>query len=212
MTQEGAAWVIHGLLCRSPPPSQQFCHEILKNNPEMIDLLFKCAAFVRPPWYPESQVDSIASESIAMLFRISPHTIPGVVVKVEDSIQTMADDEWNTLVESLKILTSRPNWVDMLLNVWKTIDNEKWQDVQRYVYVIFVSSWIVHIRRMLKQVTSRYHAQTDIDDESLLAVFEYRGSSPLYFLISSMRKIKTKNYSIMSYLNGKACCHAHACC
>jgi hypothetical protein len=138
MAQESAAWVIHGLLCRSPPPSQQFCYEILKNNPEMIDLLFRCAAFVRPPWYPESQVDSIASESIAMLFRVSPHTIPGVVVKMEDNIQTMADSDWNALVESLKILTSRSNWVDMLLKVWKMIDNEKWQDLQRYVSINYL--------------------------------------------------------------------------
>ena len=99
----------------------------------MIDLLFKCAAFVRPAWYPESQVDSIASESIAMLFRVSPHTIPGVIVKVEDIIQTMADNDWNGLVESLKILTSRPNWVDMPLNVWKMIDKERWQDLRVYV-------------------------------------------------------------------------------
>lgn len=97
----------------------------------MIELLFKCAAFARPPWYPESQVDSIASESIAMLFRVSPNTIPGVVVTVEDSIQTMADSEWDALVESLKILTSPPNWVDMLLNIWKMINNEKWQDLER---------------------------------------------------------------------------------
>jgi len=133
MAQESAAWVVHGLLCRSPPPSQQFCYDILKNNPEIIDLLFKCAAFVRPAWYPESQVDSIASESIAMLFRVSPHIIPGVIVKVEDSIQTMADSDWNALVDSLKILTSRPNWVDMPLNVWKMIDKERWQDLRLYV-------------------------------------------------------------------------------
>ena len=90
MAQESATWVIHGLLCRSPSPNQQFYYDILKNNPEFIDLLFECAAFVRPPWYPESEVRSIASESIAILFRISPHTVPGVVAKVEDSIQTMA--------------------------------------------------------------------------------------------------------------------------
>ena len=44
------------------------------HNPEMIDLLFRC---VRPPWN--------------LKLTQSPHTIPGVVVQVEDNIQTMAD-------------------------------------------------------------------------------------------------------------------------
>lgn len=91
ISQEGAAWVIHGLLCRSPPPSQQFCYDVLKNNAEMIDLLFRSTSDVLPSFVLRGiqnlkLVDSIASESIAMLFRVSPHTIPGVAVKAEDSI------------------------------------------------------------------------------------------------------------------------------
>lgn len=37
----------------------------------------------------------------------------------------MADGEWNALVESLKILASRPNWVDMLLKVCKDDQHRK---------------------------------------------------------------------------------------
>lgn len=47
MSQENASWVIQGLLVTIPPPSQQFCYEILKHDPELIDLLFKCAVVPR---------------------------------------------------------------------------------------------------------------------------------------------------------------------
>lgn len=66
---------------------------------------------------------------------------------------------------------------------------------------------------MLQQVTSRYYAQTNIDEESFLAIFEYRGPSlPPISLHRSMHRSETKTNSVMSYLNAKTYRHAYACC
>jgi len=45
---------------------------------------------------------------------------------------------------------------------------------------------------MIKQVTSRYFAQTQLDEESFLAIFEYRGPSHGLVLYVSMRKSETE--------------------
>jgi len=131
MAQESAIWTVHGLLCRAPPPSQQFCLNILQHNPEIIDLLFECALDPRPAWYPEKQVDSIACEALVLFFRVSLDSVPGVSVSVEDALQEEVDAEWTALVESLKILTSRKDWVEKIIAVWKKIDDEKWQDLKQ---------------------------------------------------------------------------------
>lgn len=122
MSQESAAWCIQGLFLRSPPPNQTFCLEMLKHNPEVIDLLFECATLERHPWYPETQVDAIACEVITLLFCMSLEAVPGTSVR--------PDADRAPLIESLKILTSRPNWSKKLLAVWKKIDDEKWQHIK----------------------------------------------------------------------------------
>jgi hypothetical protein len=131
MAQENAMWAIHGLLCRSPPPSPQFCADVLSHDPELIDLLFRCAAISRPPWYPESQVDSIACENLVLLYRISPSSVLGVPNSFNGpEEQNTADDEWKGSIDSLKVLTSRPNWVEMIIGVWAKVENERWQDIK----------------------------------------------------------------------------------
>jgi hypothetical protein len=131
MSQETALWAAHGLLCRSPPPSRQFCHEILKHNPEVLDLLFKCTVLPRPAWYPESQAASLSSEILVLLFHYPLGVVPGLSPPFEDAtLRDEADSEWMAMVESLKILTARPNWIQDIIAVWAMIDEENWRQVQ----------------------------------------------------------------------------------
>ncbi|KAJ6616435.1 hypothetical protein B0H10DRAFT_2036985 [Mycena sp. CBHHK59/15] len=166
MSQESAIWTLHGILCRSPPPSQQFALDIIKHDPEILDLLFECATVAREPWYPETQVDSIASEVLMLLFRVYLDAVLGISVQTDKVLQAKKETEWDALVESLKILTSRPNWAQNLIAVWKRIEGEKWQ----------------RIKPMMKQASTQHFAQTPLTRETFLAIFEYRGSSRVCML------------------------------
>jgi len=135
MSQESASWAIQGLLLCTPPPSQQFCHEVLKHDPELIDLLFKCAAVPRDAWYPELQVDSIICEAIVMLFRIPIFSVPGIPISLDYDFQTTTEEEWKAVLDSLKLFTSRPNWVQMILGVWEMMEDETPQSVRKYACV-----------------------------------------------------------------------------
>jgi hypothetical protein len=86
----------------------QFCAAILNYNAELVDLLFRCPVLPRPPWYPQSQVDSIACQALAIFFHVSPSSVLGVAVSFDDPQQKIVDDEWTGLVDSLKVFTSRP--------------------------------------------------------------------------------------------------------
>lgn len=80
----------------------------------------------RPPWYADLEAGSIVCESIVLIFRIPELAIPWVNVKVDSSdVQTEKEQEWNSLVDCLKLLTSRPKWLDLLLGVWNYLEAEK---------------------------------------------------------------------------------------
>jgi hypothetical protein len=112
MSQENAAWRIQGLFIRCPPPNSHFRYQVLKHNPCVIDLLFKIAAMERP-WYADLEAGSILCKSIALIFRLPELVIPGVDIKVDNGdAQKEKEEEWDALVECLKLLTSRPKRVD----------------------------------------------------------------------------------------------------
>lgn len=130
MAQESAIWVASGLLCRWPPPTKQFCLDVIKHDPELLDLLFECAIVKRPAWYPETQVDSVACEVIATLFQVPLDIVPGVPSSITPG---KSEAEWKALLEALEILASRKNWVEKMIKVWAKIDDEKWQSIKPYV-------------------------------------------------------------------------------
>lgn len=159
MAQENAAWAIHGLLCRAPPPSMQYRYEILTRNPELLPLLFQCALVARHPWYPESQVDGIICEVITLLFYVSPHSVPGVIDAVDGVVKEMADEDRKVMIDIFKLLTARPQWPEMLIAIWNNIDDERWQD----------------LKTMSRDRVRLHHAQMPLGNEEFLAIFEYRG-------------------------------------
>lgn len=135
MAQENAAWAIHGLLCRAPPPSMQYRYEILTHNPELLPLLFRCALVARHPWYPESQVDGIICEVITLFFHVSPHSVPGVTDAVDGVVKEMADEDRKVMIDIFKLLTARPQWPEMLIAIWNKIDDERWQDLKTWAFI-----------------------------------------------------------------------------
>ncbi|KAG2146289.1 hypothetical protein DEU56DRAFT_978760 [Suillus clintonianus] len=125
--QENAIWAAHGLLCTTPPRSRKHCLDILKKNPEILDLLFDCAIVARPPWYPETQLDSIACEVLALLFQWPLHIVPGVSTPQDSAFRAQ---EWKAMSQAAAILTSREDWCDKIIEVWMKIEEEDWREVR----------------------------------------------------------------------------------
>jgi len=56
-----------------------------------------------------------------MIFRLPELVIPGVDIMIEvgcSDVQKRKEQDWEALVNCLKLLTSRPKWVELLLGVW----------------------------------------------------------------------------------------------
>lgn len=127
VVQETALRTAHGLLFISPMPSQKHCLDILKKKPEIIDLLLDCAIIARPPWYPESRVDYIACEVLALLFRWPSHIIPGVSTPQDNIFRAQ---EWKAMSQAMNILTSREDWCEKIIEVWMKSEEEDWHEVK----------------------------------------------------------------------------------
>ncbi|KAF8656534.1 hypothetical protein AX16_002498 [Volvariella volvacea WC 439] len=109
MTTEKALWAVHGLLCRDPPPTQQFCLKVVEHNREIIDLLL---------------------QSLALLIRGSFYSISGVPVPADEELQAQEAKEQQALLDTWKIVFTRPNWKDKILAIWKHVEEEDWEVVQ----------------------------------------------------------------------------------
>ncbi|KIK41686.1 hypothetical protein CY34DRAFT_805777 [Suillus luteus UH-Slu-Lm8-n1] len=175
MAQESALWTAHGLLCTSPPPSRKHCLDILKKRPEILDLLFDCAIIARPAWYPETQVDSIACEVIALLFQWPSHIVPGVSTPQDNVFRAQ---EWKAMTQIAAILTSRDEWCEKIIEVWMKIEEEDWREV----------------RGWFDRVEVDYHAFEPPDDDAFDEVFEYRGTSR----IAMLRLVSTLSHAAES--------------
>ena len=127
MTQQSAVFTAHGLLCTTPPLSRKHCLDILKKKPEILDLLFDCAIITRPPWYPETRVDSIACEVLALLFQQPSHIVPGVSTPQDTAFRAQ---EWKAMTQAATILTSREDWCEKIVEVWMKVEEEDWREVQ----------------------------------------------------------------------------------
>ncbi|EIW83266.1 hypothetical protein CONPUDRAFT_152292 [Coniophora puteana RWD-64-598 SS2] len=126
--QESAIWAAQNILCSSPPRPRKFVLDILKRKPRVVDLLFDCAILERPAWYPETQVDSTACETLTLLFQWPSEFVPGVETMRVD--RTRRAQEWKAMSQALTILTSRKGWAERLSEVWMRIDEEDMTKVQ----------------------------------------------------------------------------------
>jgi len=44
--------------------------------------------------------------------------------------------EWKALSQALKILTAREDWSGRLIEVWMSVEEEDWRDVESSVYTV----------------------------------------------------------------------------
>ncbi|KAL4071102.1 hypothetical protein V8B97DRAFT_2024011 [Scleroderma yunnanense] len=94
----GVCWLIR----TNPPLTCKRRLELLKEKPEMLDLLFDCVIIPRSRFFPTSLACSMAWETIILLFRWPSHTVPGC----------------------LAILTSRKDWAEKIIDAWMKVEEE----------------------------------------------------------------------------------------
>ncbi|KII92611.1 hypothetical protein PLICRDRAFT_172683 [Plicaturopsis crispa FD-325 SS-3] len=165
MAQESAIWTCHALLVHTTPRPRRFVLEVIRHDPSIFDELFRNALVRRQSWYPEGQTDSVAAEVLAILFHFPLSFIAGVNEK---------DDEWDAMAEIVTIFTSRDKWVEMIVAVWKHIEEENMKA----------------LKTMFSRVRKDHYAQEPPSEEDYRTVFEYRGCCR----ISMLRIISTLTY------------------
>ncbi|KAF9032136.1 hypothetical protein BDZ89DRAFT_1063511, partial [Hymenopellis radicata] len=162
MGQENAARVIHALLCRRNPPSQRFKTDVLKHDSELIDLLMECLSFVRPDWYPESDVVSLTSESLSMLLGGTIYVVNGIEVDLSaEGLGKEYQEDREALKEALLLFLSRSTTISTLIIAWLNLEQEKWQTIKRNFYA----------------TKTKYLAQVSYELEEFLDIFQHRGNS-----------------------------------
>lgn len=131
MTQEKAAFTIQGLLMTSPSPGQNFYAKIIEHRPDIVGLMLKCAALPRFPWYPESQVDQLLSESLVLLIRVPRGHIPGLNIPIEDDVSLWLSGEWDLVRKTAHLLLDSGGAIGQLIEVWNTVEDETTENIEK---------------------------------------------------------------------------------
>jgi hypothetical protein len=171
VAHDDALWAAQGLVCTYPMLPAKFRLEILKERPEIVDLLFDCAITPRPVWYPERQADAVACEILALLFQWPPYVVPGVSSPLDGSPRTQ---EWKALSQALKIMTSRKDWGERLIEVWMSVEEEDWRHVDSSVYTVDYTFISDRLFRLFKNVKN-HGAKTLLGKRTFQLAFELRG-------------------------------------
>lgn len=112
-----------------PPLTCKHRLDILKSQPEMLDVLFDCAVISRPSLFPTSLVCSVACEALMLLFQWPSHIVPGVSTPMDATLKTQ---HWKALSQCLSILTSRPDWAEKIIDVWMKVEEEDYHVIRQY--------------------------------------------------------------------------------
>lgn len=130
MTADHLMWSSHGLLCRFPLPQRDFVLNVVRNYPEVIDLLFQCGLLPRTKWYPESETNLAAVETLVHLMQFPLTTIPGLIIPLDYIHIKQYKDNLVTSIDVLKVFVSRPGWVQKLIALWAQYEDEDLELVQ----------------------------------------------------------------------------------
>lgn len=104
--------------------------EMIRSRPQFLDQITAIGSEPRPPWYPETEVYSVASECLASLLNFPMDRVPGVPVSGEGDLQREIDEEWSATLEILRMLTAIPWWITKLYGMWKRVESERWLAIQ----------------------------------------------------------------------------------
>lgn len=116
-------------VCSSSLNNSKFCLEILKEKPEVLDLLFDCTILSRSTSYPQSRINSSAYEVIALFLRWPSYVVPGVPTLGDPTLDTQY---WKVLMQCMRIMTSRKDWADKIMESWMRIEEEGYDQISTY--------------------------------------------------------------------------------
>ncbi|KAI0078587.1 hypothetical protein K474DRAFT_884553 [Panus rudis PR-1116 ss-1] len=219
MSQENCLFAVHALFCRVPTPSRDFMLQVIQTKPEIVDMLLQCASMRRPGWYPENQVDGIASETLALLFQFPLDTVPGLELPLPEKHKRERAREFRETVEAYKTLITRPQLVDKLIGIWKKV-NEETPAVIRGLFSRVRRDWFATVSpgqdalqeackengqtrvSMLRLITGiSYLDQQDISEATLLSLLPIAHSSSRKALSSGDLQSLSTPDEFLSYLS-----------
>lgn len=98
----------------------------------------------------------LASESLALIFQFPRYMVPGIKPSLSGEVKEDWEKDYDDTVAAYKILTSRPRWRARILSVFQRPDDEKWEDVQKYVeYLPHLSPCLMHPNCLAANLTCR---------------------------------------------------------
>ncbi|KAF6757661.1 hypothetical protein DFP72DRAFT_845614 [Ephemerocybe angulata] len=134
MYQENAAWTVLELMFRYPVPEQVYYNQLIEHDPEVIDALLKVGTIQREPWYAQLEIDLRGVETLVLMLNLPAEMVPGIEIQVDDDcIRSRLENRWEDLMKGIGLLTARPKWCQMILDVWNHIATESPDDIQDWL-------------------------------------------------------------------------------
>ena len=128
--QENVFYSLMDLVAPLPVRKKTSVLEIVRERPQILGQMLAIASETRPPWYPETEIYSIAAECFASLVSLPMDRVPGVPVSVGGDLQQEIHEEWAAGLEILQTVTTIPGWINKVYAMWDRIESEPWMAVQ----------------------------------------------------------------------------------
>lgn len=128
--QENVLFSVRDLVAPLPVRKKTAVLEMVRRRPDILNQILALASEARPPWYPETEVYSIAAECFASLVNFPMDRVPGVPVSLEGDLQRDIDEEWAATLEILRMVTAAPGWVNKVYAMWDRVESEPWKAIQ----------------------------------------------------------------------------------
>lgn len=128
--QENVFFSVMDLVAPLPVRKKTVVLQMLRERPQILRHMLTIASEARPPWYPETEVYSVAAECFALLSNFPMDRVPGVSVSVEEGPRQEIDEEWAATMEILRMVTAIPGWVNKVYAIWNRVESESWMAVQ----------------------------------------------------------------------------------
>ncbi|EIW74013.1 hypothetical protein CONPUDRAFT_133538 [Coniophora puteana RWD-64-598 SS2] len=127
MVQDNAIGAAYSLMDLFPSHSHEFCLEVLKKKPRIVELLLDCAVSDRYPRHPETQVCMKSCSILGMFLQWPSHIVPGVPTPLDRSFKA---HEWKAMLKMMDIFTSSTDWLEKLIELWMHVQEEDISPVQ----------------------------------------------------------------------------------
>ena len=128
--QENVFFSVMDLVAPLPVRKKTVVLQMLRERPQILRHMLTIASEARPPWYPETEVYSVAAECFTLLSNFPMDRVPGVSVSVEEGPRQEIDEEWAATMEILRMVTAIPGWVNKVYAIWNRVESESWMAVQ----------------------------------------------------------------------------------